>query len=182
MKDKEQTYYRSLYEIAAGLNSKLDPDSVLKAIVESVARALEAKACSLMLLGADRKLLLHAVACGLSDQYIGKGPVSADKSIAEALAGHPVAVMDATEDARVQYRRQAKEEGIASILCVPLKLGGDVVGVIRVYTASPRHFDDADIYFASAVANLGAIALRNANMYDLLKREYRKLRDFGSAL
>ncbi|MBC8275160.1 MAG: GAF domain-containing protein [Chloroflexi bacterium] len=176
MEEREQRYYHSLYEIGAAVNSAATPESMLRSIVESVSKALEAKGCSLMLLTPDRKLLLHTAAYGLSDWYVRKGPVSADKSIAEALEGKPVSVFNAIEDDRIQYQKQAKEEGIASMLSVPVMLREEVVGVIRVYTAEPRHFTDADTYFVGAVANLGAIALENARLHDSAKKDYEALR------
>jgi len=176
MEEREQRYYHSVYEIAAALNSARQPEIVLQTIVESMAKTLEAKGCSLMLLTPDRKLLLHTAAYGLSDWYVRKGPVSADESIAEALQGRPVAVLDATEDSRIQYRKQAKEEGIASILCSPVMLREEVIGVVRVYTAEPRHFTYSDIYFVGALANLGAIALENARLYDSVEKDYEELR------
>lgn len=176
MEEQERRYYTGLYEIAAAVNSAGTPDVVLCTIVESVAKALNAKACSLMLLTPDRKLLFHTADYGLSEQYVQKGPVSADKSIAEALEGKPVVVLDASEDERVQYRRQAKEEGIVSILSAPVKLVEDVVGVIRVYKGEPYHFNEDDIYFVTAVANLGAIALENAKLFNSVKKDYEGLR------
>ena len=50
------------------------------------------------------------------------------------------------------------------------------MGVMRVYTAEPREFTNADIYFVGAVANLGAIALENARLYDSVKKDYEALR------
>lgn len=111
-----------------------------------------------------------------SDWYVRKGPVSADKSISDALEGRPVFVLDATTDVRVQYREQAKEEGIASILSVPMKLREDFIGVIRLYTAVPRQFSADDIYFVGAVANLGAIALENARLYEAVEKDYETFR------
>jgi len=176
MEQAELGYYHQLYEIAAAVNSAREPDSVLRSIVENVARALGAKGCSLMLLTPDRKLLHHAVAYGLSDWYVRKGPVSADESISEALQGNPVAVLDATEDLRIQYREQARREGIASILSVPMMLREEIIGVVRVYTGEPRHFTHDDIYFAGAVTHLGAIALENARLHDSIRMDYEELR------
>jgi GAF domain-containing protein len=172
----EKSYYEGLYEAAAILNSARAPEAVLRSIVESVAMALEAKGCSLMLLTPDRKLLLHTVAYGLSDWYVRKGPVSADKSISEALEGKPVAVLDATRDERVQYQQQAKKEGIASILSVPMELREEIIGVVRVYTGEPRQFTIDDIYFVGAIANLGAIALENSRLYESLQQDYDTFR------
>jgi len=172
----EKSHQESLYETAAILNSALAPEALLHSIVESVAKALEAKGCSLMLLTPDRKLLLHTVGYGLSDWYVRKGPVSADKSISEALEGKPIAIVDASKDERVQYQEQAKKEGIASILSVPMTLREEIIGVVRVYTAEPRHFTMDDIYFVGAIANLGAIALENARLYESLQKDYETFR------
>jgi len=176
MQETKKNYYQSLYEVAAVVNSADEPDAVLHCIVENVTRAVGAKGCSLMLLRLDRRLLIHAVAFGLSDEYIKKGLLSADESIPEALEGKPVAVLDATEDERIQYREAARKEGVASILCLPVRLRGEVVGVIRVYTGEPCHFTEDDIYFVSAVANLGAIALENAKRYHRLREGYEAFR------
>jgi len=175
-KNVKRSYYVSLYETAAIVNSARNPRGVLGSIVEIVTKALEAKGCSIMLLTPDKKCLLHTVAYGLSDWYVKKGPILADKSISETLEGKPVAILDATADERVQYTEQQKKEGIASILSVPMMLRDEVIGVIRVYTAEPRHFSRDDIYFVSAVANLGAIALENARLYDSIHKDYHTVK------
>ncbi len=152
--------YQSLYEVAATLNSARAAEVILQSIVENVAKALRARGCSLMLLSPNKKVLIHTAAYGLSDWYMKKGGISADKSLSEALEGKVVAVLHAPEDDRIQYREEAKKEGIASVLSVPMMLREKIIGVVRVYTADPRHFDLDDMYFVGAVANLGAIALR----------------------
>jgi len=177
MVSRTQRYYRSLYEIAAEINSAGTPDSVLNAIVKTVAEALEAKGCSLMLLTPDRETLLHTADYGLSDQYIRKGPLAADKSISEALKGKPVAILNATRDGSVQYREQAEQEGIASMLSAPMLLKENVVGVIRVYTAKQHVFTTDDIDFVQVVANLGAIALENARELQQCFSEVGKLEE-----
>ena len=176
MERTEENYYQSLYEIAAALNSTSTPEVIRQSIVESLAKAVGARGCSLMLLTPDKKTLIHNVAYGLSDWYVRKGPISVDKSISESLAGKPVAVLDATKDERIQYQEQAKKEGITSILSVPMMLRDEIIGVIRVYTAEKRQFNMEDMYFVGAVANLGAIALENAKLYETLKKDYETFR------
>jgi len=176
MDENKGSYYQSLYEIAAAMNSIRVPEDVLRSIVENVTKAMRAKGCSLMLLTPDRKLLLHTAAYGLSDWYVRKGPLSADKSISKALEGKPVAVLDAAEDERIQYREQARKEGIVSILSVPMLLRDETIGVIRVYSSKPRHFTMEDMYFVGAVANLGAIALENARLNESVAKDFEALR------
>jgi len=170
-------YYEELYELAAILNSARSSDDILHSIVEGVAKAMGAKGCSLMLLTPDKQVLLHTAAYGLSDWFVRKGPVSADKSMSESLKGKPVAVLDATTDDRVEYQKQVKREGIASILSVPVKLREEIVGVMRVYTSKPRRFTGAEISFATAAANFGAIALESAHFYEALRTDYDRLRE-----
>jgi signal transduction histidine kinase len=189
MANRKGKYYRSLYNIAAAVNSVRTAESVLDTIVETVSQALEAKGCSIMLLSPDRKVLTHTAAYGLSDWYVRKGPVSADKSISQALEGMPVAILNAAEDERVQYREQAKQEGIGSMLSAPISLKGDVVGVIRVYTTKQHYFTRSEIDFVQAVANLGAIALERARKLekcfievDRLEEERRRFVRFLSVV
>ena len=177
MEGIEKTYYQSLYQLAATLNSAQSPEKILRSIVEDVAKAMRAKGCSLLLLTPDKEALLRIAAYGLSNWYVRKGPVSTDKSMSDSLMGKAVAVLDATTDDRVQFRKQVKQEGIASILSVPVKLREEVIGVMRVYTSEPRHFTDADTFFAGAAANFGAIALESARFLQSLQKDYDEFRE-----
>ncbi len=171
----ESDYYSSLYEVAAAVNSAGTPETVLRSLVAKTSTAMGAKGCALMILTPDERLI-HAAACGLSDWYIKKGPLLANMSIPEALEGKPVAISNAAKDERIQYRNLARKEGIASILSIPMRLKGQVIGVMRVYTGEPRNFTDEDIYFASTVANLGAIALENATIDESIEQAYDMFR------
>ncbi|MFC2024033.1 GAF domain-containing protein [Chloroflexota bacterium] len=172
----KRRYYEGLYDVAAQINSARTPEDVLSSLVENVAGTLDAKGCSIMLLTPDRKRLLHTAAHGLSDWYIRKGPLMAEKSIAETLRGTPVAIFDASTDPRIQYPEQQAKEGVASILSIPMLLRDEVIGVMRVYTSESRYFSAEEIYFVSAVANLGAIALENAELYEFVHQDYVTIR------
>jgi len=176
MTKDRRDYYERVYEVASILNSERSPRALLRSIVESVAKATEAKACSLMLLTAERDVLLHTVAYGLSDWYLRKGPVTVGKIISDVLEGKPMAVLDAPTDERVLYREQAKKEGIASMLSVPMRLRGEVMGVLRVYTARPYRFTKDDIRFVETIANLGAVALESLRAYDIIQKDYETFR------
>lgn len=173
----EKTYYQSLYKLATTLNSAQSPEDILRFIVEDLAKAMGAKGSSLFLLTPDKKVLLRIASHGLSNWYVRKGPVSVDKSMSQTLTGEAVAVLDATTDGRVQFNNQVKQEGIFSILSVPVKLREEVIGVMRIYTSKPRRFTDADISFASAAANFGAIALESARFYQTLQKSYDDFRE-----
>ncbi len=176
MTETNLDYYKALYEVASNINSALEPDRVLDSIAESVVNTMNVKGCSLILLSSDKKTLMHTATHGLSEKYVFKGPLRADKSITEALSGKAVVVPDATNDSRVQYAKEKIEEGIVSILTVPMNLRGEIIGVVRVYTAEKREFSEDSVYFVQAVANLGAIALENARLYENIQKNYDDLR------
>jgi GAF domain-containing protein len=77
---------------------------------------------------------------------------------------------------RIQFQKQVKQEGIASILSVPVELREEAIGVMRVYTAETRRFTDADINFAVAAASFGVIALESAKFYQTLQKDYDDFR------
>ncbi len=172
----EGLYYPSLFETAVALTSTHSPKEILHNLVEKLATTMSAKGCSLIMLSPDKKRLYHVTACGLSERHIKKGPILADKSISEAIEGKPVAILNASEDERTNYREEAEREGIASILSVPMKLKDKIIGVIRVYTAEPRQFTSEDIYFTSAVASLAAISFKNARFYKAMQQNSQKVK------
>ncbi len=56
---------------------------------------------------------------------------------------------------------------------VPLFVNGNrVIGVLRIYSATVREFSEDEVEFLSAVADLSAIAIKNARLHQALKLEY----------
>ena len=106
---------------------------------------------------------------GLSDEYINKGPVSALRSIAESLGEGPVAIYDVMDDPRIQYPNEAQKEGIASLLSVPIVVGGNLIGAMRVYTSEPWEFKLEDVNFAQALAQIAGMAINMARYSKGLK-------------
>jgi len=171
---KEKDYFTALYEVAKVINASLEPSEVLKKIVECVARAMGVKACSIRLLDARGKRLLMGAACGLSRGYLVKGPVLVKESGIDrkALGGKTIWIRDARSDRGFQYSAEARKEKIRSVLVTPLLVGKKAIGVLRAYTGEERKFDKQEIRFLEAVANLSAIALDNARLYNALKTNF----------
>ena len=175
MKESEYTYLSAFMQITKAISSSLDLKQVLSLIVKKTCETTSSKGCTLMLLDEkDQRLELKA-SFGLSDQYLGKGPVSADKSISDTLRGEPIIIEDVASDPRVQYPHEAKKEGIASIISIPISLRGRIIGVFRLYTSVPCKFTHDDIQFLIAIAEQSGIAIENAKMYEHVKMNYKKL-------
>ncbi|MDO9123150.1 MAG: GAF domain-containing protein, partial [Deltaproteobacteria bacterium] len=111
MKESEYPYLLAFMQITREISSSLDLKGVLHLIVKSTCETTGSKGCTLMLLDEKGERLEVKASFGLSDQYVGKGPLSADRSISDTLKGEPVIIEDATSDPRVQYPQEAKREG-----------------------------------------------------------------------
>lgn len=170
-KKTEYTYLSAFVNIARAINSSLELQEVLRQIVKSTCETTGSKGCTLMLLNEGGTQLEVESSYGLSDQYVRKGPLSTDKSIFDTLKGKPVIIEDAASDPRVQYPLEAKQEGIASIVSLPIILRETVIGVLRLYTAVPCKFAEDDIDFLSAIAMQSGLAIENAKMYEHVKRD-----------
>jgi signal transduction protein with GAF and PtsI domain len=173
---QEKMYLRSFIEISKTLGSTLAVNEVLDLIVRQAADAMSLKGATIRLINPKTNTMELVAAAGLSDKYLAKGPVDLDKSIADALTGRPVAISDVTTDPRMQYPQEAKEEGIASLVAIPMVYKGKVIGVMRLVTAEPREFTLEEVDFACAIAELGAQAISNAQMYESRTRELNFLR------
>ena len=151
--------YETLIKITDAISSIRDPEEVVLVTVESVKTALDVKGCTLFLINRKTNELKMAASYGLSDNYLNKGPISALKSIAESLEEGPIAIYDVSDDPRLQYPEEAKKEGIASILSVPIAVHGNVIGALRVYTAQPWEFTLDDVNLVQAVAQIAGMAI-----------------------
>jgi GAF domain-containing protein len=91
------------------------------------------------------------------------------------LGGNVVFILNSAKDERIQYPERIIQEGIASILSVPMTLRSETIGIFNIYTSEIREFTGDDIYFAKAMANLSSIALENATVYQAIQREKQKI-------
>lgn len=167
-------YYTALYQAALTISSSLELNQVLQSVVTSITEAMQVKACALRLLDPTTGQLQLSAVHGLSSDYLAKGPVEVERSPidGEALRGTPVLIPDVRTDPRFQYREAAKHEGLVSVLCVPLEVHGDAIGVMRVYTNTPTTFHEDDVQFLSVLASLAGLAIENARLYESIKSSY----------
>lgn len=175
---EKKVYLESYQNICRAISSSLSLNEVLNLIVTNVVKVLKVKACMLRLLNKENNRLEVAAHYGLSERYVNKGPVEFDQSIKEALSGKTISVYDITLDEKAKYRKEAEEEGIKSIISVPVKCGSEVLGVLRLYTAEPVKYTDEDLRFITAIAEQAAIAIINARTYELSlskARQYLKV-------
>jgi GAF domain-containing protein len=183
--DREKTYLHLFMEVTRAITSCLNVTEVFTLIARKIPEVIGVDAATIRLLDAGgKKLILHA-ASGLSDTYLQRGPVDTESSVMKALKGTPIAVFDAPNDPRIQYPEEARAEGIKSILVVPIPIRGEICGVLRLLSRSPREFDLGEQDFVMALAEQCGIAIENARIYEAQNRQlsyFKAVYDIGKKI
>jgi PAS domain S-box-containing protein len=168
--NRQIKYLKSLEQIGKALNSTFDLREVLDFIVAKLPEVMNLKGCTIRLLDPGKGHLELVAASGLSPKYLGRGSIDDELSTHDAMMGVPVMIHDATTDPRITYQDDAKKEGVASMLAVSIVVKKRIIGVLRLLTSEKRNFSDAEINFATAVAEQGGIAIQNSMNYDKITK------------
>lgn len=163
--DTQLNFLSELRKISRLVNSTLNLDEILKTIVDKLPEVLGVKGCSIRLLHPATNRLDLVAASGLSDTYLERGSISREDSIFRVLKGEPVSIYDAPNDPRVDYHEAIREEGIKSILVVPIRNNVEIIGVLRLLTDVHHAFSAGEINFAVTMAEEGGNAIEKARTY-----------------
>jgi GAF domain-containing protein len=184
---KEQDYFSAFVTISKAISSTLKLNEVLDLILKHAVSSLDLKAGAISLLDAKKNRLQLIANYNLSQDYLDKGPVAADKSMPGAIFNkRPVVVSNVKTDTQLQYPEACEKEGIGSILSVPILFRDKVIGVLRLYGGEPREFTYREVEFISALADQGGIAIENARYMEKVmndhKQEVEELTDWFDAM
>lgn len=180
-------FYSVCRDVSTSVHSSTDVKEVLGLAVKLVTEAINAKGSLLRILNLETDKLELSAAYGLSERYLSKGHVSTHRGITELCMQNKVIIIeDVQADPRVQYPREAREEGIRMMLDVPLFLGDNVVGIVRIFFTEQRKFSDEELSFLVSIAEQCACAIDKArliekhkSMYDNLALQTEKLSALG---
>ncbi|MBI4753269.1 HD domain-containing protein [Candidatus Desantisbacteria bacterium] len=169
---QKNTEIAAINQISKTMVANIDLKDVLEAIVKNTAKTLNAKKCSLRLLDQGKKELVMTVSCGLSKKYVGeRHEIKMGNSIIGRVAetGRPIAVEDVRTNNLLEHPQQVIDEGIISMLSVPLLIGNSILGVLTVYSAIPHKYRTDEIQVFSNLAVQSAIAIENKRLVTVIK-------------
>ncbi|MCX6356195.1 MAG: GAF domain-containing protein [Candidatus Aureabacteria bacterium] len=166
---------KSLNAIGKTITSQLEITKILDSVCQNATDNMSAKGASILLINKDTGQLEIVATYGLRSSFIQKGPIKADKSIADCFKGRIVVIKDTSKDKRIQYPGAAQKEGVTSIICLPLISKDRTIGALRVYTAYEYRLNQEDLEFLGALADFGAVAIENARLYEHIKSDYEDL-------
>jgi len=159
---------RSLVSVGQTINSTLNLDDVLEVITREAAGLGKARMCSLQLLDVTGDWLELRALHGAGLDYRNRPALS----VAESLMGSvvrrrkPMQVLNVQTSAQYQHPEIARREGLVSLLSAPLVFNEQSMGTLNVYTDTPHVFSNEEVSTLNALAELSAVAIEKARLYE----------------
>jgi signal transduction histidine kinase len=170
--------FESLASVSRTINSTLNLDEALRAITREACELMRARMCSLMMIDESREWLDLRASHGAGEAYVKKPRLSVEESLLGVVARRkkPMQVANVQTSGRYQNVEVARLEGLVSLLSVPLLFAGQSIGTLNVYTGRPYNFSNEEIKILSALAELSAIAIEKARLYERIVDVEEQLR------
>ncbi|MCU0846831.1 MAG: sensor domain-containing diguanylate cyclase [Spirochaetes bacterium] len=166
---------RMLVDINTYITNSLDKTEVLKRILDQIKKLLECEMSSI--------LLVDDEAGGLKFAYLSKEEdeerlKDSCLKMGEGIAGtvwangSPIVINDAQSDSRF-YGLADKTTNMVTrtLLAVPLTVDGRIIGVIEAINKTTGCFTGFDLQLLQYVSTQSAIAIKNADLYDMAIRD-----------
>lgn len=164
-----------LIETGVALCQTLRLRDLLALMMERARAAMDAEACSVMLVDEATRSLRWEVAIGTGAGKLDTLSVPLGQGISGRVAAENAAIRidDVHRDSRWQGQRFDDATGFAtrSVLCVPMRGRERVIGVIQVLNKRSGPFDEEDQQLLEALAGMGGVAVENARLYENLEEK-----------
>lgn len=119
---------------------------------------------TIMLLAEDKAGLMVADTIGFAAENIGKTFKLDEHGLATYVLRERESreVINYDEESRFTVPPFINKYNITSALCVPMVIGAEVFGVMIGHTISQRKFSDSELSLYQTIANMAAVAVKNA--------------------
>ena len=177
--EKEHAQLRALSEVGAVINSTLDPDEVLNRVMDKIIEITGAERGYLMLRNEETGELEFKVARNLDKETLNKQSFQVSRTIVNTVAetGEPVVTTNAQADPRFQSQESVIGYSLRSILCVPLRVKGQTIGVVYADNRIRAGlFGGRELNLLTAFSNQAAVAIDNARLFESIVSQ-KKLMD-----
>jgi signal transduction protein with GAF and PtsI domain len=155
-------------------------DDILNMIANITAETMGLRICSIMLFDEKKQELAIKATQSLSKKYCNKPNLKIGQSISgkAVKSKKPFSVLDVTKEPDYMYPKIASEEGLCSMLAVPMIMNERVVGVINLYTSEEHVFSDEEIKILQSISDQAASVIENTKLMEeaLKARESLKVR------
>ena len=162
--------FESLFSVGQIINSAMNLDEALLVITREACELMEAKMCSLLMLDDSCDWLDLRANYGAGEGYITKPRLSVSDSLLGTVVRRkkPLQVQNVQASSHYQNVEIARNEGLVSLLSVPLIYRGNAIGTLSIYTSVLHVFSNEEVRILSALAEMSGIAIEKARLYERL--------------
>lgn len=170
-REQERAELLALGEISQVVNSTLKLDDVLRIVMDTIVRLTGAERGFLMLRDAQGELTIRT-ARNWEQETLEAAETAISRTVVNQViaANQPVLTTNAQQDPRFDSQESVIALNLRSILCVPLKVKEELIGVIyadnRVRTGL---FTETELNLLAAFANHAAVAIENARLFESVR-------------
>lgn len=168
---REHNNMLALADVGQVINSSLELDEVLRIVMDNIVRLTKAERGFLMLRNDQGEMVIR-MGRNWEMESINSSELTVSRSVVGRVieTGEPIVTTNAQEDKRFVGQESIVAFNLRSILCVPLKVKNDLIGVIyadnRIRTGI---FAESEKELLNAFANQAAVAIENARLFSSLK-------------
>jgi signal transduction histidine kinase/CheY-like chemotaxis protein/HAMP domain-containing protein len=163
----------TLYEISQEITAQVALEPTLRLIVERARDLLQAEVSLLALRQGESDTFAFEAYSGTTAEALLAVRFRAGEGLSgrAVMTGTPMMANDYLHDyPDSPFSRAIAEVGVRSVVTVPLKARGKVIGVLIVTSRVPHKFREADQQLLSALADHAAIAIENAKLYEQVRQ------------
>lgn len=167
----------TLYQVGQALSATIELDSLLILIMDAIIKLTGAKRGAIMLRNNDDELD-WTIARNLDKETLNQDSFRVSRTVIERVSrqGEPVLTNDAREDPRFVASDSVVRHNLKSIMCVPLKVRGSIIGVayvdnrLRIGAFTSKHLNTLQSFASQA-----AVAIENAQLFQQVSRALEEL-------
>jgi len=160
--------FNKLYEVSRALGASLDLDEVLKQVMDAIIALSGAERGILMLLNDDGELEVRS-ARNFDQETLNSDELALSRTINRQVfeQGEAVLTTNAAEDPRYAGQASIVANQLRSIMAVPLRVRGKIIGVVYVDNRIRSSlFRESDLQLLDAFAAQAAVAIENARLFE----------------
>ncbi len=174
----------ALTEIGQVINSSLELDEVLRIVMDNIIKLTEAERGFLMLRDESNRMSTR-VARNWEQESLNQSEYAVSRTVIERVieTGESILTTNAQQDPRFGGHESIIAFNLRSILCVPLKVKNDLIGVI--YTDNRIRsgiFTESERDLLGAFSNQAAIAIDNARLFASLRRSLAEVTELKNLM
>src|SRR5215208_3184488 len=178
------SHLQALAGIGQVVNSTLEVDEVLQIVMDTIVRLTGAERGFLMLRD-ERGEMGIRIARNWEQESINQNEFAISGTVVQRVidSGEAVLTTNAREDPRFGGQESIIAFNLRSILCVPLTVKSELIGVIyadnRIRSGI---FSESDRDLLFAFANQAAVAIENARLFSSLKRTLEEVTELKNLM